>query len=177
MQQKRRSKKENKKRANHLILLDSLDGDSISIGLICGDVSVTELAVPQQLPDRVPPVKVLGVPEIGALAPRDHPAALPLPPRARARVRLRLAPPDLLLVLLAGLARGRRRPRDLAAVVVDGRRRRGVAAGAADPGGGDAEPHVGRRRRRWRGTGINRGSGCCLEEERFRPSSASFTRY
>lgn len=107
---------------NYLVLLNSLDGDSISIGLIGGDVSVTKLTVPQQLPDRVPLVKVLGVPEIRALAARDHPALLLL---LRARVRLA---PDLLLVLLIGLIRsggfgarrGRLWPPDLIAVVIGG---------------------------------------------------------
>jgi hypothetical protein len=67
------------KRSKYLILLDPLHRDSIPTRLFGGNVGVPELAVPQQLPNRVATGKILGVPEVRALPTGDRPA---LPPRS-----------------------------------------------------------------------------------------------
>lgn len=51
---------------NYLILLNSLNSNTIPIRLIGCNICITKLAMPQQLPYRIPPIKVLIKPEIGS---------------------------------------------------------------------------------------------------------------
>lgn len=70
--------------ARYLVLVDALDGDAIAGGAVDGGVGVSELAVSQQLAERVPRLEVLVVAEVRPLAAGHDPAApLPLPRRRR----------------------------------------------------------------------------------------------
>jgi hypothetical protein len=61
----------NSNRKNHLRLIESFDGDAISIGSVDGDVGVAELTMAEQLADGVVIVEVFGVAKIGTLAAGD----------------------------------------------------------------------------------------------------------
>jgi hypothetical protein len=94
-------KKKKHKRSQYLILLDPLHRDSIPTRLVGGNVGVPELAVSQQLPNRVATGEILGVPEVRALPTGDHPA---LPPRRGLVLGPQLMRPPLvrLALLLIG---------------------------------------------------------------------------
>lgn len=55
----------------YLRLIESFDGDAISIGSVDGDVGVAELTMAEQLADGVVIVEVFGVAKIGTLAAGD----------------------------------------------------------------------------------------------------------
>lgn len=78
-----------------LILLNSLNRNSIPISLIGGDIRIPKLAVAQQLADGVASIKILRVPKIGALPTRDNPS--PPPPIGPILDLLRLRIPVLLI--------------------------------------------------------------------------------
>ena len=94
-------KKKKHKRSQYLILLDPLHRYSIPTRLVGGNVGVPELAVAQQLPNRVATGEILGVPEVRALPTGDHPA---LPPRRGLVLGPQLMRPPLvrLALLLIG---------------------------------------------------------------------------
>lgn len=104
----------------YLILVDPLDSHVLPVGVVGGDEGVTELAMAEELPDRIPGIEILGVAEVGAFTAGQR-AARPLP------VPLLLLPLVQLLRMLRSLPRLWRRRR---------RQRRGHAMGA---GGGAAD--------------------------------------
>lgn len=55
----------------YLTLIESLNGDTISVSLVDGNVGIPELTMAQQLADGILGVEVLGVSEIGTLAAWD----------------------------------------------------------------------------------------------------------
>lgn len=91
----------------NLFLLDALGGDFVAGGFLRGDVSVAELAMAEELPERVALLEVPLVAEAGALAERQRVALIVL--------QIRSCDPRL-LALRRGLLRqpglpGRRRVR------------------------------------------------------------------
>lgn len=62
----------------YLGLIDSLDGDTIVIVVIGGDICKAELAVSEQFSDGVSIIEILSVPKIDVLTVRDPSSVSPL---------------------------------------------------------------------------------------------------
>lgn len=56
---------------NDLSLIESLDGDTVSIDLVDGNIGIAELTMTEQLADGVLVVEIFGVTKIGTLAAGD----------------------------------------------------------------------------------------------------------
>lgn len=138
---------QNKNQWPNLAFFDSLDRDTISSGLVGGDIRIPELPVSKKLPQHVMVIEILGIAEIRGLATGD-PAPLPLTVLILIPVLvvvivigvvLLLLDPQLRRILLLLLLHLR--------VTVTRRRRillggGVVPTGAADLGGGKARAHV-----------------------------------
>jgi hypothetical protein len=74
-QGKRAEKNGTKRRVGYLVLVDAFDGDTLAGGAVDGGEGVAELAVAQQLAERVPRLDVLVVAKVRALPARHDPAA------------------------------------------------------------------------------------------------------
>jgi hypothetical protein len=101
--------------ARYLVLVDALDGDAVAGRAVNGGEGVPELAVPQQLAERVPRLEVLVVAEVGPLAAGHDPAALLLLPLPRRRTGTGAGPPGGVRGGGAGAAEAHRRGRRLPA--------------------------------------------------------------
>lgn len=83
-------------KVNYLVLLYSLDSDTISIELVKRNIRITKLAMAQQFPNGIPRIKILIIPKIGPFPTGDDPAWLSRP----SLHILLLSVPLLLLILV-----------------------------------------------------------------------------
>lgn len=91
-----KSQRRRKWRKKYLVLLNSLDSNAISAGLIGGNICITKLTMTQQFPNCIPLIKILLIPKIRSFTTWNRPT---LPPRPWLPNQMRI-PGRLILIAL-----------------------------------------------------------------------------